>query len=315
MPAWNELLSELTPIPGPEVGPWLVAKLNEWLKRLAAKRNGRNVIFYASGFLQKPAAPAMFLQIAPEDINGLMSVMHGMDWSKHLTLVLHTPGGLTNATETIVEYLLQKFSQIEVIVPTFAMSGGTMVSLAADNIVMGRQSQLGPIDAQMPVGGRSVSARAIVEQFQEAQSEILADTRRAAVWAAILQSLGPALLMEAKNALDYGEHMVAKWLSERMFNGDDAKARDVAAYFNRSERHRSHGRRIDRAEGRSQGLNIEDLESDSELQDIVLTNYHIATLIFEKSPAVKYIASDNGQLWVKSLAPVTLPVMPPASGA
>jgi len=49
MPAWNELLSELTPIPGPEVGPWLVAKLNEWLKKLAAKRNGRNVIFLCIG--------------------------------------------------------------------------------------------------------------------------------------------------------------------------------------------------------------------------------------------------------------------------
>jgi Serine dehydrogenase proteinase len=304
MPAWNELVNELTPIPGPELGPWLVAKQNEWLRKLRIKRGDRNVIFYASAFLQKPAAPAMFLQISPEDINGLMSVMHGMDWSKHLTLVLHTPGGVTNATETIVEYLLQKFTRIEVIVPTFAMSGGTMVSLAADNIVMGRQSQLGPIDAQMPVGGRSVSARAIVEQFEEAQREILGDTRRAAVWAAILQSLGPALLVEAKNALDYGEHMVARWLGQRMFRADQEKADSVAAYFNRAQQHRSHGRRIDRNEARSQGLQIEDLETDADLQDVVLTNYHLATLIFEKSPAVKFIASDNGQLWVKSLAPV-----------
>ncbi len=306
MPAWNELVAQLAPIPGPDVGPWLVARTNEWLQRLRGKRGERNVIFYASAFLQKPAAPAMFLQISPEDINGFMSVMHGMDWSKHLTLVLHTPGGLTNATETIVEYLLQKFAQIEVIVPTFAMSGGTMVALAADTIVMGRQSQLGPIDAQMPVGGRSVSARAIVEQFEEAKAQILGDTRLAAVWAAILQSLGPALLMEAKNALDYGEHMVARWLHDRMFKGDKRKAEEVAAYFNRAQQHRSHGRRIDRVEAKSQGLNIGDLEADSDLQDIVLTIYHLATLTFEKSPAVKFIWGDNGQLWVKNLGPVPI---------
>src|SRR5260370_6309953 len=188
MPAWNELVNQLEPIPGPAQAPWLVAKVNEWLRRLRTKRGDRNVIFYASGFLQKPAAPAMFLQISPEDINGVMSVMHGMDWSKHLTLVLHTPGGVTNATETIVEYLLQKFSHIEVIVPTFAMSGGTMIALASNNIIMGRQSQLGPIDAQMPVAGRSVSARAIVQQFEEAQSQILQDVRLAAVFAAMLHS-------------------------------------------------------------------------------------------------------------------------------
>jgi hypothetical protein len=257
----------------------------------------------------------MFLQISPEDINGLMSVMHGMDWSKHLTLVLHTPGGVTNATETIVEYLLQKFNQIEVIVPTFAMSGGTMIALASNKIVMGRQSQLGPIDAQMPVGGRSVSARAIVQQFEEAQSQILQDVRLAAVWAAVLQSLGPALLMEAKNALDYGEHMVAKWLRERMFTGDNAKAATIAAYFNRAEQHRSHGRRIDRSEAKSQGLNIEDLETDAELQDIVLTIYHLATLTFEKSPAVKFIWSDRGQLWVKNVGPIAIAAAPPAKSA
>ncbi len=306
MPAWNELVDQLQPIPGPAQGPWLVSKVNEWLRRLRARRDDRNVILYASGFLQKPAAPAMFLQISPEDINGLMSVMRGMDWGKHLTLVLHTPGGLTNATETIVEYLLQKFTKIEVIVPTFAMSGGTMIALAADKIVMGRQSQLGPIDAQMPVAGRSVSARAIVQQFEEARSQILQDVRLAAVWAAVLQSLGPALLVEAKNALDYGEQMVAKWLRERMFNGDTTKANAVAAYFNRAEQHRSHGRRIDREEARSQGLNIEDLEADAELQEIVLTIYHLATLTFEKSPAVKFIWSDNGQLWVKNVGPIAI---------
>lgn len=58
-----------------------------------------------------------------------MSVMFGMDWNKGLTLVLHTPGGVTNAAETLVAYLRSKFNYIEVIVPTFAMSAGTMISL------------------------------------------------------------------------------------------------------------------------------------------------------------------------------------------
>ena len=58
----------------------------------------------------------MSLQITHEEINGFMSVMYGMNWSKGLTLILHTPGGVTNAVETIVDYLTAKFAYIEVIV-------------------------------------------------------------------------------------------------------------------------------------------------------------------------------------------------------
>jgi hypothetical protein len=233
-----------------------------------------------------------------------MAVMAGMDWNKGLTLILHTPGGITNATETIVEYLHQKFSHIEVVIPTYAMSAGTMISLSAHRILMGRQSQLGPIDPQMPIGGRTVSARAIVDQFEIAKTQILSDTRLAAVWAPALQSLGPALLTEAKNALDYGEAMVARWLQRHFAQRPDAvaKAAAVANYFNRSDQHKSHGRRIGRDEVRAQELTVEDIEGDQDLQDMVLTNYHLGTLIFEKSPCCKFIVSNQGKAWIKNIA-------------
>lgn len=291
MPSWGDLVRESDGISDPIAGgKWLCEKQKEWLQKLSQKRSGRNVIFYVSAFLQKPQAPGIFLQISHEDINGFMSTMVGMDWTKQLTLVLHTPGGITNSAETIVEYLVQKFSDIEVIIPTFAMSAGTMISLSANRIIMGRQSQLGPIDPQLFFGGRTVSARAIVDQFAEAKKDILRNRDAAAAWIPALQTLGPALLTEARNALQYGEQMVERWLKSRMFRNNPRKARKVAKYFNRAEMHKSHGRRIARDEARSQGLLIDDLEADQEFQDIVLTNYHIATLIFEKTPAAKFIA-------------------------
>jgi len=210
---------------------------------------------------------------------------------------------MTNAVETIVEYLTTKFQAFEVIIPTFAMSAGTMLSLASDNIVMGRQSQLGPIDPQMPISGRLVSARAIVDQFDRAKGEILGDLNLAHAWAPILQSLGPALLQEAQNALKYGETMVAKWLARRMFAArpdPDSVANSTAAYFSDASIHKSHGRRIDRHEARSQNLIIEDLEGEQELQDYVLTAYHLVTIAFEKSPATKVLISNHDRMWVKN---------------
>ena len=73
---------------------------------------------------------------------------------------------------------------------------------------MGRQSQLGPIDPFIPLGGRSASAGALTEGFKRATESIKGDTDLAHVWYPVLQHLDPALLTEAQNALDYGKRMV-----------------------------------------------------------------------------------------------------------
>ncbi|MEM5817367.1 MAG: hypothetical protein AAGU16_05815, partial [Desulfitobacterium hafniense] len=149
---------------------------------------------------------------------------------------------------------------------------------------------------------------------------LASDSRRAHLWAPILQSLGPGLLQEAHNALDYGEKMVAGWLEKRMFAGQadaESKAADIASYFTKAS-HKSHGRRISRVEAREKGLVIEDLEGDQVLQDWVLTLYHLTTIIFEKSPAAKILLSSTGNNWIKNLPvqqiQIPIPGMLPISG-
>ncbi|WKZ83573.1 MAG: serine protease [Acidimicrobiia bacterium] len=303
MAAWNDLLSEFNGQPDDAARTaWFKAEFASSLQRISTIRDDSNVLIYSSAFLHKPQAPAHKLQISPEDLNGFMSVVYGMSWSKPLTLLLHTPGGITNAAETIVRYLRAKFPHIEVVVPAYAMSAGTMISLASDRIIMGHQSQLGPIDPQMPVGGgRFVSARAVVDQFAKAKEEITDDLTLAHIWAPILQSLGPSLLQEAQNALDYGERMVAEWLAEWMLKGDPhrvSKAASIAEHFNDATQHKSHGRRIDRAEAASKGVVVEALEDDQDLQDAVLTVYHLATILMEHSPAAKLMWTHHDRQWI-----------------
>lgn len=303
MPSWNDLLKEVD-VRSPESGlQWLQERQQQALRQIAGLRGDRNVLFYASAFLQKPLSAAT--SITHEDINGFMSTIFQMDWNKGLTLLLHTPGGSANAAETIVAYLRTKFQYFEVIIPTYAFSAGTMIALAANKIVLGKQSQLGPIDPQMPIGGSYYSAKSIVDLFEAAKSDILPNNLAAAhVWAPVLQSMGPALLQEAKYALAYGEQMVTKWLQEQMFHGDvDAasKAAATAKHFNDTSTHKSHGRRIDRDEARNQNLAIDDLETSQDLQDAVLTAYHLATIAFEKTPIAKFLVSDSARYWVKNI--------------
>ena len=66
-----------------------------------------------------------------------------------IDLILHTPGGLVLATEQIARALIRHQAKVTVFVPHYAMSGGTMLALAADEIVMDANAVLGPVDPQL----------------------------------------------------------------------------------------------------------------------------------------------------------------------
>lgn len=321
MASWGELLHKVQRQGDP--GKWLYERLTERLSAISERRNNAFVIFYASAFLQKPDVVAATSSITREDINGFMSVLYELPTDNGLTLILHTPGGDPNAVESIVEYLHSKFNKIEVIVPYLAMSGGAMMSLAGDLLVLGRQSQLGPIDPQIPIGNKTHSARAIQEGFDQAREDIKQDTKLAHLWAPILQNMGPSLVLEANKALSYSKELVVKWLEERMLKDIDSKderkkkAKEIGAYFNaeitRYGRIHVHGQRIGKRKLQELGIKLEFLEDNQNLQNDVLTAYHLMTLIFEMMNSVKFIASSKGKFWIKN-GPVPqdfIPVPPP----
>ena len=303
MPSWPVLLDEFNHHPGAEERrAWTEGQLSDLLSRIAQRRN-TNVVVYVSSFLQKPLVPTAFTSITREDINGMMAAMSGLDFDKGLSLILHTPGGEMAATETLVDYLRSKFHYIETIVPVYAMSGGTMIALGSDLIVLGNQSQLGPIDAQLTLPNGTVSASSILGQFNRARQEISEDRNAAIVWAPILQTMGPSLLQQATNALALGQQMAAAWLAMYMFQDSEdpeGQAATVADYFNSEEVHLAHGRRIGVGECEEVGLNVERMEADQDFQDEILSVYHLLSIIFEQSAAVKIVRNHNGQSWVKS---------------
>ncbi|RLD17208.1 MAG: hypothetical protein DRI22_00340 [Caldiserica bacterium] len=66
-----------------------------------------------------------------------------------IDLILHTPGGLVLAAEQIARSLAKRKGKVTVFIPHYAMSGGTLIALAADEIVMDKNAVLGPIDPQI----------------------------------------------------------------------------------------------------------------------------------------------------------------------
>ena len=86
------------------------------------------------------------------DINDSEAVLRAIqltDDDVPLDLILHTPGGLVLAALQIAHAVRERKSKVTVFVPHYAMSGGTLIALAADEIVMCANSVLGPIDPQI----------------------------------------------------------------------------------------------------------------------------------------------------------------------
>jgi ClpP class serine protease len=84
-----------------------------------------------------------------EDSERLLRAIQLTDGSVPIDLILHTPGGLVLAAEQIAFALRRHPAKVTVFVPHYAMSGGTLISLAANDIVLADNAVLGPVDPQL----------------------------------------------------------------------------------------------------------------------------------------------------------------------
>jgi ClpP class serine protease len=210
VPSWHSILEEIR-----KRGSIHDVIRREYLTKLH-ELTGRNIIVYYSGWLQKPGLAGG--QVNDADKNGLMTVIHGLDRTKGLDLILHTPGGETAATESIVDYLHAMFgTNIRAIVPQLALSAGTMIACACKEILMGKHSSLGPIDPQL--GG--VPAHGIIEEFERAIKEIKADPARIPVWQPIIAKYPPTLIGECEKAMKWSQDMTRDWLLRGMLHGKE----------------------------------------------------------------------------------------------
>ncbi|MDI9398060.1 MAG: serine protease, partial [Euryarchaeota archaeon] len=228
MPSFSEILLEIqTELNNKNPAAYDTVR-RKYLTTLANKTK-RNTILYATKWTQPGTVDPRFITISEEDMQGFMEVVHGTS-GDNLDLILHTPGGSPEATAAIVSYLRSKFNNIRVIVPHAAMSAGTMLACASDQIIMGRHSFLGPIDPQIqlqtPLGFRSVPAQAVLDQFNQAKKEC-ENPKNLSSWLPILNQYGPTLLVESQNALDLSRKLVSEWLEIYMFKGQDG-AKDLS---------------------------------------------------------------------------------------
>ncbi|NLT36751.1 MAG: serine protease [Methanomassiliicoccus sp.] len=306
-PSWGDILKEIK-IGLATDGPHSLDNIRRKYLARMSEVSGRNTILYSSRWTVPTEGlnPGLTM-VNNEDIHGFMEAIHDLDYSKGLDLVIHSPGGSPTAAEALVKYIRAKFSDVRVVVPQAAMSAATMIACSSDRVIMGKHSVLGPVDPQFtimtPLGVKMVPAVAVLDQFKRAQEECK-DPQKLTSWLPMLSQYGPSFLIECTNAITLSKVLVSQWLTNYMFKGEqDATEKGMAIAEKLSDHNAmlSHGRPLDCATVRSYGLKVDELESDQDFQDAVLSTFHATMHTFNFSPVVKIIENNLGKAYVKTM--------------
>ncbi|MFN3367953.1 MAG: SDH family Clp fold serine proteinase [Thermus sp.] len=225
------ILSALTPYLQQQM---LLGARARKIAELERKRQSRVITLIhrqeAVSFLGIPIS--RFINI--DDSEQVLRAIRLTDKNVPIDLILHTPGGLVLAAEQIAEALLRHPAKVTVFVPHYAMSGGTLIALAADEIVMDENAVLGPVDPQLgqyPAASiLKVLERKPIQEIDD-QTLILADV--------------------AEKALKQVKATVKNLLLKRM---PEEKAEEVATLL--SQGTWTHDYPIDVAQAREMGLPV-----------------------------------------------------------
>ncbi len=161
----------------------LEASRTRLIARLEQERGSRVILLvHRQETMSLLGFPLMrFIDI--HDSEEVIRAIHLTDPQTPIDLVVHTPGGLVLAALQIARAIDRHQGRVRVIVPHYAMSGGTLIALAADEIVMSPHAVLGPVDPQL---GQQAAASILkvveqkpVEKIDD-QTLILADQARKA---------------------------------------------------------------------------------------------------------------------------------------
>ena len=128
---------------------FLEASRQHLIARIERERKSRVILLVhrqeTMSFLGFP----IFRYIDINDSEAVIRAIHLTDPSIPVDLVLHTPGGLVLAATQIARAINRRKGKVSVFVPHYAMSGGTLIALASDEIFMSEHAVLGPVDPQL----------------------------------------------------------------------------------------------------------------------------------------------------------------------
>jgi ClpP class serine protease len=140
------ILSSLQPLIQKQL---LAASRRQMLRRISAKRDATVItLIHRQETISLLGIPIM-RHIDIDDSESVLEAIRETPPGRTIEIILHTPGGLVLAASQIARALSDHDGRVVAVVPHYAMSGGTLIALAADEIVLDSHAALGPVDPQL----------------------------------------------------------------------------------------------------------------------------------------------------------------------
>lgn len=141
-------------------------------------------------------------QIFPANMTFLEELLVGASTDQELHVLIASPGGDGETAVRMVRAMQSRCSRLTMLVPDMAKSAATLMCLGADEIVMGPGGDLGPVDPQFQIGGRSLaSAKEIVAAIDEAEARVVANPDSFPLFATLLSDVNMLMVEQARSAL------------------------------------------------------------------------------------------------------------------
>jgi ClpP class serine protease len=117
-----------------------------------------------------------------DDAEGILRAIGATPQGRPIEIILHTPGGMVLAAQQIASALADHDGRVTAVVPHYAMSGGTLIAMSADAIIIDAHSALGPVDPQLgEFAARSLVTVANLPGEHEDRTLLMADVGRKAI--------------------------------------------------------------------------------------------------------------------------------------
>lgn len=210
-----------------------------------------------------------------------------------LTLILHSPGGDGQVVEKFVSLCRTQCKRFRIVIPNEAKSAATLIALGADEIVMGSASELGPIDAQIPVVIDGVRRYLSAQSYIDARDSLVEQYKKSAAGkedtGAITQALATLnypFIAECERMMDFGRDVAKSLLEKYMFKRDkdrDQKIGNIVETLSSVKRFKVHGRYIDgNTAKRELKLKVKLLGHDDDMWKKVWEYYTRADMLFQR---------------------------------
>jgi hypothetical protein len=186
------------------------------------------------------------------------------------------------------------------------MSAGTMMACACKEIIMGKQSSLGPIDPHFG----AIPAHGIIEEFKRAHAEVKVDPSKIPIWQPIIAKYHPTRIGECEKAIQWSDEMTRSWLARGMLAECPDPEETAAAIVTELADHavtKSHARHLSAARCKEIGLNVMMMEDHQKLQDAILTLHHACIHTLTATGAFKVIENQKGVAFIQIAQAMLMP--------